>query len=97
VLAHCAHGKAELVGDDLVGVTQGGVGRDLSLARCEATGVENGNVVAMCDDETASVRIEVIDQRPAARDERLPESHGAVGIAASHRTARLVDRRDGAA
>src|SRR5262249_6023338 len=54
-------------------------------------------IVALCKHETAPVRVEVIEERPAPREKTRPELERFFGIASAERSARAIDRSCGGA
>src|SRR5690606_32754141 len=71
------------IGDEFVRVTEFGVAEHLAFALGERTVWCELRIVLVCQVVPFAVALEVFDDGPAARDERAPEFHRVLWIAAS--------------
>src|SRR5690606_27912417 len=62
---------------------------DLTLSHRQPAGIRMGRIVLDGDDEAPAIGIEAVYQRPASVYQACPTLHGAIGIAAPLRSARL--------
>ena len=91
---HGRAGQADGVGDELVGEALQREGDDLALAEGEPLERRRGGLVAAREDEALAVAVDLIDERPAALDEPLPQLQGLVGRAVVQRAAGLLAAAD---
>src|SRR5580658_646923 len=71
-----AHRKTKSVGNELDRMTHADVGEHLALSQGQGAGVTDLWVIASCDKKAPAVRVELLEERPAANYEALPEPEG---------------------
>lgn len=83
--------KTNAIGDELVGLAQEYVRDDLALLLGQPPGVAKVRRVRYREKESASVRVEPVDQAPATIDQCLPGFEGFTRIGFAELAARSID------
>src|SRR5439155_2277794 len=87
----------ELVGDELVRVTERRIAGHLALAPGEHLGPVGLRIVADADEVAPAVAVLMVDERPAAREQRPPERDRLVRIVPAEDAPGAVDGHRGLA